>query len=65
MAIEDQIMQDLTPGTKLSIKGATSRYNCAYSTAQKGLRKLWRHNFIAREKIKNVLWYEGNQERLV
>lgn len=58
-------MQDLTPGTRLSIKGAASRYNCSYSTAQKSLRILWRAEFISRLKIQHILWYEGKQERLV
>lgn len=58
-------MQDLTPGTKLSIKGAASRYSCSYSTAQKYLRELWRHGFLTREKVESKLWYEGKQERLV
>ena len=65
MAIEDQIIQDLTPGMKLTIKGATSRYQTSYSSAQKALRKLWKHEFVSREKVDNHLLYEGKQERLV
>ena len=65
MAIEDQIVQDLTPGMKLTIRGATSRYQTSYSSAQKALRKLWTHKFLVREKVDNHLQYEGVQERLV
>jgi len=66
MAIEDRIMQDLTPGMKLSIKGAASRYNSAYSTAQKALRVLWRNEFLFRNELSGgKLEYEGKQERLV
>jgi len=65
MAIEDQIIQDLTPGMKLTIAGAKSRYQTSYSSAQKALRKLWRHKFLKRDKSGRVLEYEGVQERLV
>jgi predicted transcriptional regulator len=65
MAIEDVIVQDLTPGMKLTIQGAAKRYGKPYSTVQKGLRKLWIHGFLSREKIGNHLEYEGVQERLV
>ena len=65
MAIEDQIIQDLTPGMKLTIAGATTRYQSKYSTMQKALRRLWKHEFIGREKVGRVLQYEGKQERLV
>lgn len=65
MAIEDQIIQDLTPGMRLTIAGATSRYQTSYSSAQKALRKLWKHEFLNREKRGRVLEYEGKQERLV
>jgi len=65
MAIEDQIIQDLTPGMKLTIRGATTRYRTSYSSAQKALRKLWKHEFVSREKVDNHLQYEGVQERLV
>jgi len=58
-------MQDLTPGTRLSIKGAATRYSCSYSTAQKSLRSLWRQNFLSRTTIDGLLWYEGRQERLI
>jgi len=65
MAIEDRIIQDLTPGMRLTIQGAAKRYQVAYSTAQKALRKLWKHEFVDREKRKRELMYEGKQERLV
>jgi DNA-binding GntR family transcriptional regulator len=65
MAIEDQIVQDLTPGMKLTIVGATSRYQVSYSSAQKALRRLWMNKFLKREKRGKVLEYEGVQERLV
>ena len=65
MAIEDQIIQDLTPGMKLTIRGATSRYQTSYSSAQKALRNLWKHEFLLRRKTERVLEYEGVQERLV
>ncbi len=65
MAIEDQIIQDLTPGMKLTIRGAKSRYRTSYSSAQKALRKLWLHQFLNRQKIGRELEYEGVQERLV
>ena len=65
MAIVDQITQDLTPGMKLTISGAAKRYNVSYSTAQKGLRVLWRHEFVQRIKLGKRLEYEGVQERLV
>ena len=65
MAIEDQIVQDLTPGMKLTIQGATKRYQTSYSSAQKALRKLWKHEFVSREKVGNHLQYEGVQELLL
>jgi len=68
MAIEDRIMQDLTPGMQLSIKGAANRYRVAYSTAQKGLRRLWKSEFVNRKRQAgnhNELQYEGKQERLM
>lgn len=65
MAIEDQIIQDLTPGMKLTIAGAKSRYQTSYSSAQKALRKLWLHQFLTRQKTGKTLEYEGVQDRLV
>ncbi len=65
MAVSDQIIQDLTPGMKLTIAGAKSRYQTSYSSAQKALRELWQHEFLKREKVGNYLQYEGVQERLV
>lgn len=65
MAIQDQIIQDMTPGMKLTIDGAARRYCVAYSTAQKALRVLWRHEFLSRCKIGKHLEYEGVQERLL
>jgi DNA-binding GntR family transcriptional regulator len=65
MAIEDQITQDLTPGMRLTILGAAKRYQVSYSTAQKGLRKLWRAQWLTRRKVDKILEYEGRQERLV
>lgn len=65
MAIEDQITQDLTPGMKLTIAGAAKRYQVSYSTAQKGLRKLWRAEWLTRTKTGKKLEYEGKQERLI
>lgn len=65
MAIEDQIVQDLTPGMKLTIQGAEKRYQTSYSSAQKALRKLWRNEFLTRNKSGKRLEYEGVQERLV
>lgn len=65
MAISDQIVQDLTPGMKLTIAGAVSRYQTSYSSAQKTLRMLWRHEFLKRQKVGKILEYEGVQERLV
>jgi len=65
MAIVDQITQDLTPGMKLTISGAAKRYQVSYSTAQRGLRELWRYKFVSRNKVGRMLEYEGVQERLV
>jgi len=59
------IIQDLTPGMKLTIQGATTRYQTSYSSAQKALRKLWQHEFLKRKKIERILEYEGVQERLI
>lgn len=66
MATEDQIVQDMTPGMKLTILGACDRYNLKYSTAQKALRKLWRHEFLGRQMLHGGrLEYEGKQNRLL
>jgi ribosomal protein S25 len=65
MAATDQIFQDLTPGMKLTISGAMSRYRMSYSTAQKAMRHLWIEGFLKRQKVGRVLEYEGKQERLV
>lgn len=65
MAATDKIVHDLTPGMKITIRGAMSRYKMTYSTAQKALRELWMQSFLSREKVGRVLEYEGKQERLV
>lgn len=65
MAMSDQIMQDITPGMRLSIKGMAKRHQVSYSTAQKALRELWKHKFLKRTKEGRELWYEGTQERLL
>lgn len=65
MAVEDQIMQDLTPGMRITIAGAMTRYKCSYSTAQKALRRLWRQEVVIRLKREPKLEYEGKQERLI
>lgn len=68
LAIEDAIIQDLTPGMQITAKGAATRYMVAYSTAQKALRRLWRNEFISRGKNslnKREYVYEGKQERLL
>jgi hypothetical protein len=58
-------VQDMTPGMKLTISGAAARYSTSYSSAQKALRVLWRHQFLKRAKVGRHLEYEGVQERLV
>ena len=65
MAVEDMIMQDLTPGMQVTIDGTAKRHNVAYATAARALRNLWRHEFVNREKKGRILWYEGKQERLL